>query len=101
MKYFLLLFSLYILTLSSVPCVCEDMCEDENIEQTTQHEQEQDENCTPFCTCACCHTVVTAYKYVALNKKQSFALPINYPIVKVKDFISTTLNANWQPPKMS
>lgn len=104
MKFFTVIFSIYILVLSCVPCV--DGGEkyiklSPEISATENHKHTAD-LCTPFCSCTCCG--------------QPVASKINYPIAQTvlkpenfknsiaiynQTFISQFSATIWQPPIIS
>jgi hypothetical protein len=109
-KFFTLIYALYILALPLFPCGDKDDCIDEKAETSIakqnnteqQNHEHEDENCSPFCTCMCCGQVITNLFY-----------PVNSDINK-KYFISKStssynnnfrlpsyLDRIWQPPKFS
>jgi hypothetical protein len=95
MKIFVILFSIYFLALSVMPCT--DAC-DINISNSSKSEFTKISNdqtnckdvCSPFCSCACCHTVVnftfqtfkiSEQSRVSANSKNShFGISISFPI---------------------
>ena len=102
MKFFSLLFALYMLTLSCLPCVCDDDCANENTEQSSNHSNnKQDDNCTPFCSCACCNTLVYNQNLsFQINKSTTFPSKLNFAIAN-QNFSSYNCQFIWQPPKLS
>ena len=60
MRWLVLLFGMYILFLGIVPCADGAVCDDLKVENTTQHNEHKDtdhkKQCTPFCSCSCCHS---------------------------------------------
>ena len=59
MKWTPFILFLYILALSVAPCTdgANDACK-EKIEQH-DHSEDEDDGCTPFCTCSCCGSLFT------------------------------------------
>jgi hypothetical protein len=104
MKVLALILSLYILALTTVPCVdglsCNPSC---NVELSTggdlnNHHQESD-HCSPFCTCSCCATHVIMQEYFVQQAVYSYS-------VKQEEGYTRTFESNvfisiWQPPKLS
>ena len=63
MKLLKILFTFYFFALTSIPCLCQDIHaihgKQEQISQTTDnHNSEQDDDCSPFCSCSCCPSSV-------------------------------------------
>jgi hypothetical protein len=105
MKCFMLIFSVYMLLLSGLPCGDADECRNpaaEGVSTTADHKDHHREkdNCTPFCNCACCTAPVSiqqpvTYKFV----KPAFAVN-KYPVINIR-FTSSNLSSIWQPPRLS
>ena len=105
MKFLTLIFALYILTLSCVPCMCDDIAKSETTQQTKNtptKDKNHNDNCTPFCTCTCC--CASAYFHI---KTDYFTIK---PIVSTstkkfalvdKNYSSYKCHNIWQPPKLS
>jgi hypothetical protein len=102
MKFLIALFSLYILTLSCVPCSCEENCTETEISQTStnDHQQEKD-HCTPFCTCSCCQTIVTTFKISPVSPKAMEFIQAEKLFETDQRFSSYNNPPIWQPPKLS
>ncbi|MFC4233317.1 DUF6660 family protein [Parasediminibacterium paludis] len=104
MKFLTLIFSIYLLVLSCVPCADKDECNinmdiKTTISSTTkENPKKSDEACTPFCTCS--HCSASAY-YQPLN---SYKIPkrifptTKYPVYDVS-YNSQVFFSIWQPPK--
>jgi len=96
------LFSLYFITLVTIPCGDKDDCNETNhTAQTAQAEnhEHQDEACTPFCVCSCCatHCVNTTSQnqiVIASIEVKSYR---EFPTSKVQGAVLPI----WQPPKIS
>ncbi len=101
MKFLTLLFAGYMLALCCVPCICEDICAKEKTEHSASKEKQQDDNCMPFCSCSCCHSLVTNVKPVLSFKKMP-AIPGKKKFALAdQDFTSYNCRNIWQPPKLS
>jgi hypothetical protein len=101
LKWFVYIFSCYLLAITCLPCADENDCTEVTTKQSfskENHDHEQEKACSPFCHCACCQTV-------------SFTKNIDIVvIVPVKETIAVTAFANeplqdnfssiWQPPKI-
>jgi hypothetical protein len=103
-KYFALLFNLYLLVLPCLPCKDSVDCANENKtsyginKESSPKENHKEDNCTPFCHCNCCST--PCFYFVSGKEKT------NTKIYTVKKFIlldevftSNNINAIWQPPR--
>ena len=100
MKFFAYFMALYILVLSVVPCSdvhnnCNDKKATTELTQNHDHQQDQDDNCSPFCTCACCSANVIAldFKPTQFSFSQKVA-------IRNFSFISNFYGNIWQPPKI-
>ncbi|KXK18225.1 MAG: hypothetical protein UZ08_BCD001001973 [Candidatus Parvibacillus calidus] len=106
MKILVILFSIYFLALSIMPC--EDIHHSEShsdelteISCCTHNDQDHSDFCSPFCNCCCCGTL-TAFKtseyiYPTFFFETHFS---KYFIVRDITFVSS-FNANiWQPPRI-
>lgn len=104
MKFFSLILSIYILALSLVPCtdgVVNEVCGSEKIElsdsgHSHEHSNHSDD-CTPFCTCTCCGSIVTIppsqYFWsptIIVCSSYLFPYSLNYSF----DYVEGT----WHPP---
>ena len=107
MKIVSFIFSLYLLTLSFMPCTDGEDCKDETQSQTstfatTDHSNHDNdtENCSPFCVCACCGQNITTLFYPVdfLSFK-----PVSKQVFSVytSAFVSEVYFNIWQPPKIS
>ncbi|MEO7311078.1 MAG: DUF6660 family protein [Chitinophagaceae bacterium] len=103
MKFFFFLLSYCMLYLSCLPCRDSKDCSEQadvKISAASGHQQQHqdEENCTPFCNCACCASAscFTSFNRIAFDP---FTLQsVNYPTG------NTTLHATehcaiFQPPK--
>ncbi|ABG58342.1 hypothetical protein [Cytophaga hutchinsonii] len=95
-RFFTLLFSLFVLALSIVPCSDTDHCCKEPVEMSS--EQEKHIICTPFCTgCASVSTVSAGIHIPAEFHDIRTPWPVSlYQSV----FISAYFYSFWQPPKL-
>jgi hypothetical protein len=106
MKFFTLIFFVYILALSILPCGDQRDCnQTEQSSVTTavaNHEKHshKQETCTPFCICTCCGSVFSTLHYFA---NLSLFVPIfsNQLPVYQNDFAREIYFNIWQPPKIS
>ncbi|MES2851202.1 MAG: DUF6660 family protein [Bacteroidota bacterium] len=105
MKFFTLLFSLYMLGLSCFPCGDGDECvvkDDTNISAPINHNNHsQDaEHCTPFCTCSCCAVSVSLQAIASFRISKRIFPAKNYPVYEIS-YSEQVSFAIWQPPKLS
>jgi hypothetical protein len=89
--------------LSFAPCGDNVECgERKKTEQSHNSHKHENENCTPFCICACCGQPVASKIYypIALTvlKPENF---INCISIYNQTFISQFSATIWQPPKIS
>lgn len=101
MKFFCLLFAVYTLTISVMPC--NDVHEETKISissfsEAQDHHQEHHDICSPFCIRSCCQG------FVALTSFPDVTL-LDVPIAAnlslyTDNFFSSALASIWQPPKM-
>jgi hypothetical protein len=90
------------LTLSCVPCVCNDICATEQAEHNnSSNENHEEEDCTPFCNCSCCNYVLENVSVVSSSQfKINFVSKLAFPLI-VQNFSSFNSHNIWQPPKLS
>ncbi len=103
---FWIVFATYLLFLSALPCADKNDCNEiakTEIQKSTNHQKHnnENENCSPFCICACCGVSVTQ-----INPTDFTVELVNYFTSK-NNFISykfTYSSINfcniWQPPKL-
>lgn len=111
MKWFTVLFSVYLLGLSLWPCadelllpagqsqiaVLSPTTPSSSTDRTHQHDA-----CTPFCTCACCAATITTLPQFHYSLTPSVEI-IPMDVVSfqyVSAPLSDTLTAIWQPPQL-
>lgn len=107
MRFLTIIFSIYILTLSVVPCsdmINECYNKKAKIEhsQNHNHNQDKDDNCTPFCNCTCCVSGITVFtlNQIVAEIQDNFVLTpetLSYN----STFTSSFYRNIWQPPKLS
>ncbi len=107
MKIFALLFSIYVLCISVMPCADNEDGEILSeqaagyVADTHHSGHEADpEHCPPFCACTCCGQVFgTGF----LQGTISFALPVaqQHFTAYTSSFVSEVYFNIWQPPKIS
>ncbi|RPD38296.1 DUF6660 family protein [Chitinophaga barathri] len=105
MKWLMILFSLYILALSAVPCCGDDFCcEDEVMAFETGEagHEEHDHNkpdapCSPFFSCNTCHGVVVPDIDPAVTPGLTTEKSLRF--YYTEHFLSEYATAIWQPPQ--
>ena len=107
MKFINLIFSIYIVALSCLPCAdAESDFENKTVsihnEKKAPSDKHHDDACSPFCICSCCHcngfykTVDCAENTVAI-KTVTRRNKIEYTSTLFSNFH----NYIWQPPQIS
>ncbi len=108
MRFITFLLAIYILLLSIVPCsdthndcVTKDTQKKEIGTSHHDHNQDQDDNCSPFCTCSCCamaYTVMNFSQYECkVLKEYTFSEKVAIP---EESYHSNYYGNIWQPPKI-
>lgn len=93
------------LLLSGLPCGDADECRElaaGSVSTTAGHKdhQRQKDNCTPFCTCACCAAPVSLQQHVLYKFERPAFAANKYPVIHIS-FTSSDLSSVWQPPRLS
>ena len=105
MKIFAFIMAFTVIVLSVLPCM--DESEFNNVKGTTaiakansQQDHRDSDNCSPFCSCACCSASVTyhlfGYSYILKSQFQEK----KYPAYKSSAYSGISFSI-WQPPKLS
>jgi hypothetical protein len=106
MKWLMILFSLYVLTLSVVPCCGDDFCCDD--EAVLMHEgashKEHEHNkpelpCSPFFSCGMSHGAVVPDLLLIFNPQAATGESIRFNYAE--HFYSEYYSAIWQPPQIA
>lgn len=101
---------MYILLLATTPCsdlVNECQAETTHTKSENQkhnHAQDDEDHCTPFCSCTCCTSGVTVatIKFSTIITKElnnEFSDKIKVPTQNFA-FVSNFVGEIWQPPKI-
>ncbi|MBB1644015.1 MULTISPECIES: DUF6660 family protein [Bacteroidota] len=107
MKLFIFIFSIYFLALSLMPCT--DACgmdtsntSKSELSNTSNGQTKNGDLCSPFCSCATCHTVVNfTFQTFKINEaKPSLSKIQKFPLQNF-NFISNYHGNIWQPPKIN
>ncbi|WP_212003841.1 DUF6660 family protein [Chitinophaga sp. HK235] len=107
MKWLLFIFSIYVLTLSAVPCCGNDYCCEEETALTKdsqQHNEHENHNkpelpCSPFFSCNTCHGVVIPE--ITKSEPETIPLPGNIYYDHTKQSLPEFPTSIWQPPQLS
>ena len=104
MKFFILIFSIYLLALSLVPCSdAFNECQSIDVEYSNDHDHESDhdDHCTPFCSCSCCGTsMISNSVLIPFLKLRNIVTLSNEVFTFASSSISNFLGSIWQPPKL-
>jgi hypothetical protein len=95
------------MVLSVIPCSdvqneCNDTKPNQEMAHNHDHQQDKDDNCSPFCICACCGTSVTVIEFFPLSLQVPVFFP-TAPKVALRNFffVSNFYGNIWQPPKIN
>lgn len=106
-RIFTIIFSMYIMALSVMPCSdvhgeCNHNSELVNKAHDPDHPRDHDDMCSPFCACTCCNTLININ---LMNVDLKFKSPQASELIQfsLADFfyISNIYSKIWQPPKIS
>ena len=103
MKIFTLIFSLYLLGLSCLPCGDKEECTVKagtTISAPINHDKhnQETEHCTPFCTCSCCAASIAFQSMTSYKIPKKIFPTTKYPVYNIS-FSSQVSFSIWQPPK--
>src|SRR6476659_4138475 len=100
MKFFAFIMAVIVLALSYIPCSdVISICEKSKMEIRAQHnETQQDDICSPFCTCTCCAGFSINYNVPAIESLPKL-LNVNYSPSYFSALIKIALPV-WQPPQL-
>ena len=103
MKVLTLIFSFYLLAMAVRPCSdCDFQDVKRDIYTTSEHSDHEsgNENCSPFCICACCGQSITNIFYPSTIYRLKPVVEEIFPIYYTSFFSEVYLSI-WQPPKIS
>lgn len=107
MKFFTVIFSIYILALSVMPCSdayndCKDNTEFADNSQSHNHKSDTNDFCSPFCTCTCCSVSANPnFAPFSIEVKKLVAVS-KLSFQNREFFLASNFYGNiWQPPKIS
>jgi hypothetical protein len=102
MKIFATILSIYVLVLTSMPCIDK---QDNTLQKTelsgtsSDNHQKDCDHCSPFCTCYCCASpVLSQTSAIQFNV---FFIAQHIPGENVSKYFSSIFSSIWQPPKIS
>lgn len=83
MKFLAFILSIYIFALNLAPCEDTAMFDNEvktevSHDMGDNHEHQDADLCSPFCSCQCCHINVMHFKFVSIK--------FNLPYISTQDF---------------
>lgn len=103
MKFLFTCLSVFLLYLSCIPCSDSEECKVKTVVNSSiaadhQEHNHAKENCTPFCTCSCCTSLVFSHTPFKTAVTTGVTPAGKYPL------IDEQVNAGprysiWQPPK--
>ena len=103
MKTLAVIFSVYILALTAIPCVERPF--EKDVHQTglsksaTHNHDREAGHCSPFCVCSCCGNHIVYIENIVLSTV--FAFPGKQVFWFTPDLTSHPYHSIWQPPKIS
>ena len=107
MKFFTIIFSIYILALSAIPCNdahndCKSNTEITDSSQSHNHRSDHNDGCSPFCACPCCG-VSANLKFTPFSFKVATIIAVSKLTFPKRDFtfVSNYYGNIWQPPKIN
>jgi hypothetical protein len=101
-KYIAVFLAAYMLVLLCMPC--KDNCNTSQHKTPStyaaaqDHHHEENDQCSPFCFCACCATSITVVAFPKLEI--SLQINIEKFSVYTSSFVSEVNSSIWQPPKI-
>jgi hypothetical protein len=109
-KFFVLLFSAYLLALNVLPCSdlaqhaanqeIEHLIVDQDSSSHDHNHGDEADSCSPFCICACCG-VITGFELSPIQLPSSNLNLVEYFALYQDDAHSNELLFIWKPPKIS
>ena len=107
MRWIITIWTFYRMVLFSLPCSdgsnqCEDTIPKIETVQSHDHNQDSDDNCSPFCYCNCCSISIATYHFKPFEIKQPKPTLVVKKIT-LRDFtlISFYSGSIWHPPKFT
>lgn len=107
MKFLTVIFGIYILALSVMPCGDTYNAYKTNTvltenSQSHSHDSDHNDQCSPFCTCACC-SISSSSKLAPLNIKITKPEVVSKLTFPHQNFslVSNYYGNIWQPPRIN
>lgn len=106
MKFLIFLLSIYLASLSCMPCADIEVNSTAHSKEVASHKKEpsqdhEKDSCSPFCICNCCGAQILNYSPVI-----NFEFPAVVAVIETKEsiykpsFISNFYGSIWQPPQI-
>ena len=99
MKFITLILAITTLVLSSVPC-SDEVIETNDTFQTENHSDHSDDECTPFCTCACCGIAIP-FKVLVFEDENVNTIIVSHRFNHENLFTPGYITSIWHPPAVS
>ncbi|WP_293302335.1 DUF6660 family protein [Pedobacter sp. UBA4863] len=106
MRCLLIIWIAYMLALTSLYCSdvansCNDGLSKIEVLQTHDHNQDNDDTCSPFCYCSCCSVITTTFDFISFQiKKPKVAFFNKKLLLGDFDVVSNYYGNIWNPPKI-
>lgn len=107
MKLITILFSVYIIALSCLPCADVEVnslahaSSDHKTEKENHSHDKENDLCSPFCDCNCCGPQVLTHFAEVAFAFDTITVLIKSPIPTYKSIIASNFCGSiWQPPKI-
>lgn len=103
MRFFTIIFSIYILVLSCVPCGdgAENIVKSAaKISTTDNHNHADADLCTPFCSCTCCPASAFYHPLALFEIPKIIFQSMKFNVVN-SSCLSNDFHSIWQPPKLA
>lgn len=107
MRWIITIWTFYLMVLSSLPCSdasnqCEDTVPKIETAQAHEHNQDSDDNCSPFCYCSCCSVSIGSFNFKPFEIKQpKVAFSTKKFTIRDYNLISRYQGNIWNPPKFT
>ncbi|WP_371199638.1 DUF6660 family protein [Flavobacterium sp. ASV13] len=106
MKYICTILTLIFITLSAIPCADSQSnalsTSHVSFSDSSSHKKQSKDDCSPFCTCNCCRTILCLDFGSQIAKEVIASSPIRK---KQQSYVSVAYSrfhgSIWQPPKIS
>jgi hypothetical protein len=102
MRFFCYILSIYIISLTAIPCIdgsFDDHGQKTELGEKEHHQHHEGDDCSPLCTCNCCATPVIQQDFFIhfdnFTLLQEYNLP-EYVSAVTSDYLKNI----WQPPQL-